>query len=61
MGHVDKMGHADLVRFGVESLAQSFTQHTPYSKYPLVSGYHVDPLLEKEVFAMENQVFPKTP
>ena len=33
----------------------------PYSKYPLCSGYHVDPLLKKEVFAMENQSFPKIP
>ena len=32
---------------------------TPYSKTPLFSGYHVDPLLKKDVFTMENQVFPK--
>ena len=33
---------------------------TPYSKYHLFSGYHVDPLLKKEVFTMENRsVFPK--
>ena len=30
-----------------------------YSVYPLFSGYHVDPLLKKEVFTMENQVCPK--
>ena len=31
----------------------------PYTQYPLFSGYDVDPLLKKEVFTMENQVFPK--
>ena len=30
---------------------------TPDAKYPLVLGYHVDPLLKKEVFTLKNQVF----
>ena len=38
------------------------SKSTPYSKYPaffqLVTWYHVDPLLRKQVFTMENQVFP---
>ena len=32
---------------------------TPYSDYPLFLGYHVDPLLNKEVFTMETQVSKK--
>ena len=32
---------------------------TPYTQDPLFSGYDVGPLLKKEVFTMENQVFPK--
>ena len=31
------------------------------SKYPLFSGYHVDPLLKKEECTMENQAFHKIP
>ena len=37
------------------------SKHTPYSKYPLCSEYHVDPPLKTEVFTMENQVFPNIP
>ena len=33
----------------------------PYSKYPLFLGYHVDPLLKKEVFTAENQVIQTNP
>ena len=32
---------------------------TPYSKYHCFFGYDVDPLLKKEVFTMETQVFQK--
>ena len=32
---------------------------TPYTQYPLFLGYDVDPLLKKEVFTMEIQVFQK--
>ena len=35
---------------------------TPYTQYPLFSGYDVDPLPTKEVFTLENRsVFPKIP
>ena len=34
---------------------------TPYSKYPVFSGYHVGPLLKQEVSTMENQTFPNIP
>ena len=33
----------------------------PPLRYPFFSGYCVDPLLKKEVFTMENQLFPKIP
>ena len=38
-----------------------YIQYTPYTQYPFFLGYHVDPLLKKEVFTLKNQVFPKIP
>ena len=44
----------------VSSLAMQLGD-TPYSKYLFFLGYDVDPPLEKEVFTMETQAFPKLP
>ena len=41
--------------------ASTLPLQTPHSKYPLFSGYDVDPLLKKEVFTLENQVSQNIP
>ena len=48
---------------GSPSFAIVFSEiHVPPApNTPLVSGYHVDPLLQKDVFIMENPVFPNIP
>ena len=38
---------------GFATCVKRSTNDTPYSKYPLFLGCDVDPLLKKEVFAME--------
>ena len=58
-----------LISNGIGDASGAYTDHcskffptgflsTPDSKYPLFSGYHVDPLLKKEVFTLKNQVLP---
>ena len=42
-------------------VSTKLSEYCPYSKYPLFLGYDADPLLKKEVFTMETQVFKKIP
>ena len=42
------------------SYVDALIASTPYSQYPYFLGYHVDPVLKKEVFTLKNPVFQQT-
>ena len=63
------LGASDVAFSPLQLVAFKFTSQYQYHFFTLpptpnahfFSGYDVDPLLKKEVFTMENQVFQKMP